>query len=273
MIEIIKEHPKAVMFAVIFHLLVIIVVGVSLDWTSLTKPSGEKAPVKIVSAVAVDQKLIEKELKKIKQAEKKRIKKQKNAERKKKQAIADRKREEKKLKKLKQQTKKEKLAQLALKKKRQADLKAKKEKQKKAAEKTRKAAKLAEDKKRKKQAENELKQKLAEEEQERQAVIAAANAARRQSEIGRYIDIIKGHVQSKWISISKNPGIFSIVRVKVIPGGEVIYAKTITSSGDKIFDRNAENAVLNASPLPIPPADTDLITVFRDFNLRLGKPK
>ncbi|MFV1983202.1 MAG: cell envelope integrity protein TolA [Thiohalomonadales bacterium] len=278
MIDIIKEHPRAVMFAVIFHLIIIIVVGVSVDWTSLTKPSGEKAPVKIVNAVAVDQKLVDDELKKIKQAEQKRIKTQKDAERNRKQAIKARKREEKKLKELKNKSKKEQEKQLVLKKKREAELKAtktrklkaKKEKQKKAAA----AAKLAEEKKRKEQFENELKNKLAAEENERQARITAAKAAKRQSEIGKYIDKIKGHVESKWITFrAKEPGKITLVRVKVIPGGEVVDARTIKSSGDIIFDADAEKAVMNASPLPIPPADTDLINEFRDFDLKIGKPE
>jgi len=270
MLEIVKEHPRAVLFAAIFHLIVIIVVGVSLDWTSIIKPSGEKAPVKIVNAVAVDQKLVDKELKKIKDAEKKRIRKQKDAERKKKKAIKDRKREEKKLKELKSKTNKEKQKQLALKKKRKAD-KARKLKVQK--EKKRKAAKLAEEKKRKEQFENELKNKLAKEEQERQAVIAAANAAKRQSEIGKYIDKIKAHVESKWITTRKVPGKIVKLVVKVLPGGGIASVSIKKSSGDSIFDTDALNAVYNAEPLPIPPPDSDLINEFREFNLNIGIPE
>ncbi len=281
MIEILKEHPRAVIAAAIFHIIVVIVVGVSVDWTSLTKPTGEKTPVKIVNAVAVDQKLLDKELKKIKQAEVSRVKKQKDAERKKKQAILDRKREEKKLKALKEKSKKEKAKQLTLKKKRKAELKAEKQKklkakklqQKKAAEQRKKAAKLAEQKRRKEQFENELKNKLAKEEEERQAVIAAANAAKRQSEIGRYLDKIKAKVESQWISTRKEPGKIVALLVKVIPGGGVISVTIKKSSNDAIFDRDAINAVRNADPLPIPPPDSDLINEFREFNLKIGIPK
>lgn len=281
MIEILKEHPRAVFFAAIFHLIVIVVVGVSVDWTSLSKPTGEKTPVKIVNAVAVDQKLLDKELKKIKQAEASRIKKQKNAERNKKQAIAERKREEKKLKALKEKGKKEKAKQLALKKKRKAELKAekqkkikaKKEQQRKATEQRKKAAKLAEQKRRKEQFENELKSKLAKEEQERQAVIAAAKAVKRQNEKGRYIDIIKAKVESQWISTRKVPGKFVELHVKVIPGGGVVSVTVKKTSNDAIFDRDAVNAVENAEPLPIPPPDSDLINEFREFNLKIGIPK
>ncbi len=289
MIEILKEHPKAALFAAIFHVIVVIVVGVSVDWTSLTEPSGENKPVKIVNAVAVDQKLLDNELKKIKQAEKQRVKKQKDAERRKKKAIVDRKREEKKLNELKRKNKKEKAKQLALKKKRDADkkadnkrkLKVKKAQQKKAAAdkkkaaaEKKKAAKLAEQQKRKEQFETELKQKMAKEEAERQAQIAAANLAKRQSEIGKYIQRIKLKVENNWITFrTKKLGKFTVVRVKVIPGGAVLDAKTITPSGDDIFDKDAVTAVYKASPLPIPPADTDLINDFREFDLKIGTPK
>jgi len=281
MIDIIKEHPRAVMFAAIIHFIVIIVVGVSVDWTSMSKPTGENKPVKIVNAVAVDQKLVDNELKKIKQAEKKRIKKQKDAEKRRKKAIADRKREEKKLKELKNKSKKEQAKQLALKKKRQADikiekaknLKAKKQKQKKQAAEKKKKAELAEKKRQKKQAENSLKQKLAAEESERQARIAAERSRVRQSEIGKYKDKIKGHVESKWITFRKEPGKITKVLVKVIPSGEVISVVIIKSSKDSIFDSDAEKAVWNASPLPMPPASSDLIADFREFELNIGKPK
>jgi colicin import membrane protein len=281
MIEIIKEHPRAVMFAAIFHLIVVIVVGVSVDWTSVSKPTGDKKPVKIVNAVAVDQKILDNELKKIKQAEKKRVKKQKDAERRKKQAIVDRKREEKKLKDLKLKSKKEKARQLKLKKKRKADLKAekkrkqkaKKKKQKADAEKKRKAAKLTEQQQRQEKFERELKNKLDKEEAERQAVIAAANSAKRQSEIGKYKDKIKAHIESKWISTRKEPGKISIVTVKVLPGGGVANVKLKKSSGDSIFDSDAINAVYNADPLPVPSSDSDLINEFRKFTLNIGIPK
>ena len=43
-----------------------------------------------------------------------------------------------------------------------------------------------------------------------------------------------------------------IISVKVTRDGEVTSANVVRSSGDAIFDRSAENAVLKASPLPFP---------------------
>ena len=40
--------------------------------------------------------------------------------------------------------------------------------------------------------------------------------------------------------------------VKMVPGGDVVDAKVIRSSGNVVFDRQAEIAVRKASPLPVP---------------------
>ena len=54
--------------------------------------------------------------------------------------------------------------------------------------------------------------------------------------------------------------------------GTVISAEVISSSGDEIFDRSAENAVQKASPLPVP-NDKELFTQeFRSFQF-LFNPK
>ena len=54
--------------------------------------------------------------------------------------------------------------------------------------------------------------------------------------------------------------------------GTVISAEVISSSGDEIFDRSAENAVQKASPLPVP-NDKELFNQeFRTFQF-LFNPK
>ncbi|HJP34753.1 MAG TPA: cell envelope integrity protein TolA, partial [Gammaproteobacteria bacterium] len=40
--------------------------------------------------------------------------------------------------------------------------------------------------------------------------------------------------------------------VRIIPGGEVVDAQVTQSSGNAAFDRQAENALRKAAPLPIP---------------------
>jgi colicin import membrane protein len=63
-----------------------------------------------------------------------------------------------------------------------------------------------------------------------------------------------------------------IIRVKLLPGGDVIDATVVEGSGDAAFDRSAEAAVRRASPLPLP-ADRELFDEhFRTFNLHF-KPQ
>ena len=54
------------------------------------------------------------------------------------------------------------------------------------------------------------------------------------------------------------------MRVRLIPGGEVLEAKIVRSSGDAVFDRSVENAVQKASPLPLP-ENPELLEQFREI--------
>jgi len=59
------------------------------------------------------------------------------------------------------------------------------------------------------------------------------------------------------------------VNVQVAPSGEVESAHIVKSSGDPVFDRSVENAVLKASPLPLP-TDSNLVERFQDLTLTLS---
>jgi colicin import membrane protein len=77
-------------------------------------------------------------------------------------------------------------------------------------------------------------------EQDKQAVNAAAAA-------------IKRKVAGSWIRpVSAPEGLKCTIQVRLMSDGTVIDAVVVTSSGDAIFDRSAENAVHKASPLPVP---------------------
>jgi colicin import membrane protein len=47
-------------------------------------------------------------------------------------------------------------------------------------------------------------------------------------------------------------GLKCTIQVKLLSSGEVMDAVVVSSSGDPVFDRSAENAVRKASPLPVP---------------------
>ena len=55
------------------------------------------------------------------------------------------------------------------------------------------------------------------------------------------------------------------MKVRLIPGGDVVSVSVVRSSGDPVFDRSVETAVLKASPLPLP-EDPALFKHFREIN-------
>ena len=80
-------------------------------------------------------------------------------------------------------------------------------------------------------------------------------------------------VNQSWIRPSSTSvGSRCTIRVKVMSDGTVIDAKVISSSGDEDFDRSAENAVNNASPLPVPKDKELFAREFRSFQF-LFNPK
>ncbi len=83
---------------------------------------------------------------------------------------------------------------------------------------------------------------------------------------------IQQRVERNWLKPqSYHAGLSCIIQVRLAPGGKVIEARVIRSSGDPAFDRSAEVAVHKASPLPIP-ADPAVFATFQEFNF-LFKPQ
>ncbi|MEJ2574325.1 MAG: cell envelope integrity protein TolA, partial [Gammaproteobacteria bacterium] len=150
--------------------------------------------------------------------------------------------------------------------KRQAQLEAKRkaeEAKRKAAEAKRKAEQQRKADEARRQRENleMMRQQMAQEEQQR-----AAAARKRQllALESKYVTLIQQKVTRNWIRPpTAHSGMSCTVHVRLIPGGEVVEATTVKSSGDPAFDRSAETAVLKASPLP-PPPDPALFQ--REFN-------
>lgn len=178
------------------------------------------------------------------------------------EALAKREAEKKKERELKEKQE----AEAKAAKKKAAEEKAKKEalekeqREKAEKEKARKEKERQEQEKRdrekaKEEAEEKARQKaladeLAEEERE---LAEAQQRAAEQSELAKYTLRITTSVSR---AFSYPPGLEDglncTLYVRMIPGGEVIEARVIKSSGSPTFDRQAENAVRKASPLPVP---------------------
>ena len=101
-----------------------------------------------------------------------------------------------------------------------------------------------------------------------QAKLAAQALAEQQAK-----QAIQQKVNRSWIRpVSAEAGLKCTIRVKLMSDGTVIDAEVISSSGDEIFDRSAENAVNKASPLPVPKDKELFAREFRAFEF-LFNPK
>lgn len=129
-----------------------------------------------------------------------------------------------------------------------------------------KKQKLEAERRKQKEIKRKQKQKeLALKKQQEQKRKAEADRVRRRA-IANAMLLIQQKVQRSWIRPSSVIRALSCkIRVKLVPGGEVIDAKVIRTSGNTAFDRSAESAVLKASPLPVP-THPELFSTFRTFS-------
>jgi colicin import membrane protein len=287
-------------YALLVHVFFVSIFVVSFDWSAKPAPSTPK--VNVIEAVAVDEARVQVELDKLKQAERRRqqqddarqrkvkkeeqqlaeLQQQKEAEQRRlKEQQEKRQAEEKKARALdlKKKAETEKLNKLrdeqaALKKEQQALEKKRKAEQQRLAElEQKRKLELEQEKKRKAEAELKAKQEQQrrEAEQALQKKLAAEQQAleaeqRRQSDrvVDQYIEIIRQKVARNWLKpAGARAGLSCTVSVSLIPGGEVLSARVTRGSGDPVFDRSVESAVLKASPLPLPP-DGSLFERFRE---------
>jgi len=286
-----KKHPVAVSLSVIFHLFLVAIFFVGFDFF---EPEIQKKPVvNIVKATVIDESKIRAEAEKLKKLEqkKKRLEKE-QLDKLKQQRREDKHRKEQKKqaleKKLEQKKAKQEAEQAALKK--QAELLKKKAliKKKKAEElrvkkqlaEKQKKAKIAQQKKRateKLEKQRLDKERLAKEQAIREKALLE-DAEREEQEmlaqtaIDSFRGIIRQKVERNWIQPTGSiAGLSCVVQVNLIPGGEVIKAKVIKSSGNSLFDSSVERAAQKASPLPLPD-DPALFNYFRtlEFHFQPG---
>ena len=107
-----------------------------------------------------------------------------------------------------------------------------------------------------------LKDALAAEEAEQ---AEAAQASADQTELARYVARIQNAVTGAFVYPDMKAGLKCTLFVRVVAGGEVVEARVTESSGNPVFDRQAENAVRKASPLPVPD-EARLFQQMREFN-------
>jgi colicin import membrane protein len=263
----IRENPRAVTYAVLMHVGLLLLLIISLDWTPKAIKPGTHKPIQAELVDLSQLKAVEEK----KQAEQQRIAEEQ--QRKLEQEAQQKAQAERKLK-AEQAAKQKAETERVAKQKAEAERKLKAEQAaKKAAKEQAAKEKAAKEKAAKEKA---AKEKAAAEaarqreaEQALQAQLAEEQAqARAEHALSGYIPQIQNKIQRNWLRPAGSAaGLSCLIRVKLIPGGEVVDAKVVRSSGDPLFDRSVETAVLKASPLPMP-ADAAMFKYFReiDFN-------
>lgn len=248
---------KAIVYAVLVHLALIALVVVGFRWQA----NPPAAPAKVVQAQAVNDAEVQKEIERRKRLERERaqqeMKKKREQEERERKAADEKRRQEQ--------------AKAAEQKRKEEDKRKAAEAEKKRKDEARQAAiqKKKEAEERRKSAESSLKEQLAREEKERtEAKAKAEQAALAQSELARIEGLIRQKVERNWVRPAGwTKGMECVVRVRLVPTGEVISATIARPSGNPTFDRSVENAVYKASPLPLP-EDKSLFEHFRELELR-----
>ena len=155
----------------------------------------------------------------------------------------------------------------------------KREKEKQEKAELERAQKQKEDEARKKRDKEETEKKKREEEKRRkddelakaEAEKARAQAAvAKKSEIDGYIERIKNSIRGRANvpdTVTGNPEVQ--VRIRVLPGGEVLDITITKRSGNPTYDAAIERGIRSASPLPVPAASSELFPQFRDLTLNI----
>jgi colicin import membrane protein len=96
----------------------------------------------------------------------------------------------------------------------------------------------------------------------------AEQVAKQQSEIDKWVTGIRAKIRGRANvpdTVIGNPEV--TVRIRVLPGGEVLDITITKRSGNPAYDTAIERGIRSASPLPVPPPDSELFPRFRELNL------
>ncbi len=141
------------------------------------------------------------------------------------------------------------------------------------------ARQKAEEAKKKREAEEADRKRKAEEEKARVAkaradaeakAAAEAVASRQQAEMSKFMNDIRAKIRGRANipdTVAGKPEIQ--VRITILPGGEVLEIKIEKPSGNRIYDEAILRAIRSASPLPVPPPNSELFPRFRDLKLNI----
>lgn len=273
---------RAIIYAILVHVALIALLGVSLNWTPKITAQPQ---IQTMNAVVIDDSQLIKKKREQQQAEQRKQENERLQALKELQLFEEQKQQERsKDIKEKEQEKRAVDEQAKIKKQqealREAKLKTAQEEQAKKvkqadkqrveleakrkaeAERQVEQRRRAEDKRRIEAEEDALQEQLAAEQQRRDSDREKlANAA-----LAKFSVLIKQKVQRNWLRPqTARQGMSCTVLVRLTVKGEVLLARVVESSGDTAYDRSVEAAVYKASPLPLP-QDVTLFEYFREIN-------
>jgi colicin import membrane protein len=140
-----------------------------------------------------------------------------------------------------------------------------------------KLEKKKEDEAKKKREQEELAQKKREDEKRKQADDAAkaeaekaraAAASVKKKEFDEIVDRIRARIRGRANVPDTVTGTPEVrVLIKILPGGEVLDITITKRSGNPTYDTAIERGIRSASPLPVPPPNSELFPQFRELNL------
>ena len=120
--------------------------------------------------------------------------------------------------------------------------------------------------------EQNMLEKLAQEEAEEE-LVRQQEAERRAKLAARieteYLARIRDQISSAWVyPPGVDPEQEVEVELSVVPTGEVVDIKILNGSGNQSLDRSVEQAIINASPLPVPEDIRIFEASFRQFRMK-----
>ena len=100
----------------------------------------------------------------------------------------------------------------------------------------------------------------------------ASERQQTQGIVDKYKALVLQAISQQWLlPANVDKKLYAELLIRVAPGGVVLDAQLIKSSGDVTLDRSARAAVFKASPLPVP-KEPDAFEAFRQFILKV-KPE
>ncbi|ASP39460.1 protein TolA [Bacterioplanes sanyensis] len=102
-----------------------------------------------------------------------------------------------------------------------------------------------------------------------QRLQAEAAAAADAQAAATHTDLIRAQIEAAWRyppAVQKNQQV--TLRLTLVPTGEVVQVEVVESSGNRALDRSVEQAVLRASPLPVPDNIRVFERQFRSFTMK-----